>query len=127
MYQPGALPPSRASFGVASRDAFRVNSIIRRLCVPHVLMERLVNLSRFLEDRARCKACCARQTDHIVRAEGCPGSHRSSLFDALCLHFFSCIARDAQIYLMGLVNNPDTSQALKLWRGLDPSWEQVLR
>lgn len=32
-----------------------------------------------------------------------------------------------QIYLMGLVNNPETSQGLKLWQGLDPSWEEVLR
>ncbi len=28
---------------------------------------------------------------------------------------------------MGLVNNPETSQGLKLWQGLDPSWEEVLR
>lgn len=32
-----------------------------------------------------------------------------------------------QIYLMGLVNNPETNQGLKLWRGLDPSWEKMLR
>lgn len=32
-----------------------------------------------------------------------------------------------QIYLMGLVNNPETSQGLKLWQGLDPSWEKMLR
>ncbi|CAM9128053.1 unnamed protein product, partial [Hapterophycus canaliculatus] len=44
-------------------------------------------------------------------------------FHEACRHQFEGIV----IYLMGLVNNPDTSQALKLWRGLDPSWEQVLR
>ncbi|CAM9118787.1 unnamed protein product, partial [Scytosiphon promiscuus] len=44
-------------------------------------------------------------------------------FHEACRHQYESIV----IYLMGLVNNPDTSQALKLWRGLDPSWEQVLR
>lgn len=32
-----------------------------------------------------------------------------------------------QIYLMGRVNNPDTSEGLKLWEGLDPTWAKMLR
>lgn len=28
---------------------------------------------------------------------------------------------------MGLVNKPETSQGLKLWQGLNPSWEKMLR
>lgn len=42
---------------------------------------------------------------------------RAELFAGCC----------AQIYLMGLVNKPETSQGLKLWQGLGPSWEKVLR
>ena len=38
-----------------------------------------------------------------------------------------CLLPVVQIYLMGLVNNPDTSQGLKLWRGFDPAWEKILR
>lgn len=40
------------------------------------------------------------------------------------LNFTGCCV---QIYLMGLVNKPETSQGLKLWQGLGPSWEKVLR
>ncbi|CAB1096470.1 unnamed protein product [Ectocarpus sp. CCAP 1310/34] len=44
-------------------------------------------------------------------------------FHEACRHQYKGIA----IYLMGLVNNPETSQELKLWEGLDPSWEKMLR
>lgn len=38
------------------------------------------------------------------------------------------IARDdMQIYMMGLVNKPMTSQGLELWEGMDPGWEKMLR
>lgn len=50
-----------------------------------------------------------------------------------CLHVisFSCLSVGCvyifQVYLMGLVDNPDTKKGLKLWQGLDPSWEKMLR
>eukprot|EP00903_Cladosiphon_okamuranus_P008330 g8013.t1 len=44
-------------------------------------------------------------------------------FHEACRHQYEGIV----IYLMGLVNNPETSQGLKLWQGLDPSWEKILR
>ncbi|CAM9676489.1 unnamed protein product, partial [Ectocarpus sp. 4 AP-2014] len=44
-------------------------------------------------------------------------------FHEACRHQYEGIS----IYLMGLVNNPETSQGLKLWEGLDPSWEKMLR
>eukprot|EP00752_Nemacystus_decipiens_P003234 g2992.t1 len=44
-------------------------------------------------------------------------------FHEACRHQYEGIV----IYLMGLVNNPETSQGLKLWEGLDPSWEKILR
>ncbi|CAM9494693.1 unnamed protein product [Ectocarpus sp. 6 AP-2014] len=44
-------------------------------------------------------------------------------FHEACRHQYEGIV----VYLMGLVNNPETSQGLKLWEGLDPSWEKMLR
>ncbi|CAM9457241.1 unnamed protein product [Ectocarpus sp. 12 AP-2014] len=44
-------------------------------------------------------------------------------FHEACRHQYEGIV----VYLMGLVNNPETCQGLKLWEGLDPSWEKMLR
>lgn len=81
-------------------------------------MRQICQTPAFVEDRARRKGwpevnhtVCAKDLPPVV-----PRAENVTLF-----------ARGLQIYLMGLVDNPDTSQALKLWRGLDPSWEQVLR
>ncbi|CBN79236.1 ankyrin domain protein [Ectocarpus siliculosus] len=74
-------------------------------------------------------ACVSGNIDVVQRLvqggadTGAQDAAEDTPFHEACRHQYEGIV----VYLMGLVNNPETSQGLKLWEGLDPSWEKMLR